>query len=344
MQRPVLGFLSGACFALASALCPSAAAAATPSELDEFLAHRGQYAAALTEPISVCVTRHDTDNPVFHGCIDWHSAVHGTWALVAYTWATGDTRYKASIEAALDPKLLEQERQHLKNSPYFEMPYGRAWFLRLAIDHHRTFGSDLLRPMADEVAASLMDYYTDKPADPLSVAYDNASWALINLYDYGVATGNTRITDFVRATVTRRYLKDGPCPVQDVEVARPEFMAVCTNWAWLAQLVMPADKFKAWLDVFLPGDPPLTPVTQATTAHQHGLDFSRAWGLWHLYQVTGETRFLHAYLAHFQQTYTHPDDWKGDYQTVAHWVAQFGMFALMVTYYDIPPDRAAKKP
>lgn len=318
-------------------LALGACATASSSELQGFLGERGQYATALTEPIAICVQRHDTENPVFHGCIDWHSSVHGTWALVAYSWATGDQQYKPIVDAELDPALIEKERQHLDTDLKFEMPYGRAWFLRLAIDYRRAYGSDLLRPMADDIAASLVQHYTDTPPAPESVAYQNASWALINLYDYGQATGNTKLTDFVRAQITAHYLGDAPCPVHDLEETRGEFMAVCTNWAWLVSLVLPPDKFKPWLDGFLPGDPPLEPVTVANTAHLHGLNFSRAWGLWRLYRATGEERFLKAYLAHFQYTYSRPDDWKGDYHTVAHWVAQFGMFALMESYYDFPP-------
>lgn len=322
---------------LCTGIALAACASTPPPELQGFLAARGHYAAALTEPIAVCVQRHDTQNPAFHGCIDWHSSVHGTWALVAYSWATGDTRYKSLVDAELDPAALAAERSHLVADPTFEMPYGRAWFLRLAIDYHRAYGSDLLRPMADDVAASLVAHYTQTPPDPRSVAYQNASWALINLYDYGIATGDTKLTDFVLTEVKAHYLDAAPCPVGELEESRGEFMAVCTNWAWLVGLALPADKFQPWLDGFLPGDPPLAPITQKSTAHLHGLNFSRAWGLWRLYRMSGEQRFLKAYLAHFQETYTHPEDWKGDYGTVAHWVAQFGMFALMQSYYDFPP-------
>src|SRR5215469_5793681 len=248
--------LASAATALCLLMALSACASAPRSGLQDFLAQRGQYAAALTEPIAVCVQRHDTANPVFHGCIDWHSSVHGTWALVAYSWATGDTRYKGIVDAELDPALLTEERRHLGADPKFEMPYGRAWFLRLAIDYHRAYGTDLLRPMADDIAASLVAHYTETPPDPRSVAYQNASWALINLYDYGVATGDSKLMDFVLAAVRAHYLEPGPCPVHELEETRGEFMAVCSNWAWLVGLALPPEQFKPWLDGFLPGDPP----------------------------------------------------------------------------------------
>ena len=157
--------------------------------------------AELAKTIAVCVARHDTSNPSFHGCIDWHSAVHGTWALIAYARATGDKTYQPLVESVLQPALLAEEREHLAADPQFEMPYGRAWFLRLAIDYRRSFHDGLLDAFADEVAASLVARYRAAPPDPNSIAYDSASWALINLYDYGVARGNRQIVDFVNGAV-----------------------------------------------------------------------------------------------------------------------------------------------
>jgi hypothetical protein len=54
--------------------------------------------------ISTCTERHDSDYPVFHGCVDWHSAI-------------------------------ESELIFLETHPKFEMPYGRAWLLRLTIEN-----------------------------------------------------------------------------------------------------------------------------------------------------------------------------------------------------------------
>lgn len=308
--------------------------AAPVDELAAFQSRRERVAQALAEPIAACVARRDTQHPVFHGCIDWHSSVHGTWALTAYTWATGDARYRALIQRTLDPERLKQERAYLARNPEFEMPYGRAWFLRLAIDYQQAFNDDLLTPFADEVAESLMGYYTRTRPNPSSIAYDNASWALINLHDYGRARGNPQTIDFVLAAVRERYLTKSACPLQRLELDQAEFMAVCSNWAWLVQLVLPPKQFKAWLHDFLPPNLAIAPITRPRNAHEAGLNFSRAWGFWRLYRTTNDDRFLKLYLDHFNATHSRPAQWKGDYRSVAHWVAQFGMFALMVNYYD----------
>lgn len=329
----------GAAILLMSALSlfgASGIARAAPAELEAFRASRTDIAADLAAPIATCVMKHDTSHSAFHGCIDWHSAVHGVWALTAFSWATGDQRYRATIELLLQPALVAQERNYLADHPGFEMPYGRAWFLRLAIDYRKAFGTALLDGMADDVAQSLVAHYKEVTPDPTSSAYDSATWALINLYDYAVARQQTQIEDFVKAQVRKHYLTSAPCPLQKAEVATGEFMAICTNWAWLVAKVSDREQFVPWLERFLPSELSMEPIAAPASTHQVGLNFSRAWGLWALYRKTDDPRFLSLYLRHIHATYDQPRLWKGDYRSVAHWVAQFGMLALIVSYYDWP--------
>jgi hypothetical protein len=212
---------------IAGASCHSASA----DDLSRFLAKRNTYAAALSEPIAACVAKQDTAHDVFRGCIDWHSSVHGVWALSAYSRFSGDERYRALVQTILSPEGLAKERAYLRDHPAFELPYGRAWFLRLAIDYKRAFGDGRLDALAGDVAESLIVHYSDVAPDPESTAYGSASWALINLYDYGAFTGDKRIVKFVAGQVRAHYLRREVCPLQRVEVATREFMAVCTNWA-----------------------------------------------------------------------------------------------------------------
>jgi len=295
---------------------------------------RASIARDLSMPIVACVARNDTQSPAVHGCIDWHSAVHGTWALVAYMWATSDQTYRPLIESVLQPPLLLKEREHLAADPSFEMPYGRAWFLRLAIDYRRAVGTNLLDEFGDEVAASLIAHYSRERPEPSSVAYDSATWALINLYDYGISRNRTDIVKFVQDEVHAYYMTTEPCRLQQLEVETGEFMALCTNWAWLVGKTMEKDEFARWLREFFPENFRIEPITRPSGAHQAALNFSRAWGLWSMFSKTGELRFLSLYLQHLDETYSHPELWNGSYEEVGHWVAQFGVLAVMVTYYD----------
>ena len=106
-------------------------------------------------------------------------------------------------------------------------------------------------------------------------------------------------------------------------------MAICTNWAWLVgESVAGAAGKSATLSI-LPPDMPMPPVTRPASDHLNGLDFSRSWGLWHLWRRTGDPAYLKAYADHLRLAYRNRDWWAGDYHSVGHWVAQFGVLAVM---------------
>jgi hypothetical protein len=316
-------------FALA---CPELVVAA-PADLRSMVQDRTAIAAALAQPIAHCVERHDTAHHAFHGCIDWHSAVHGTWALIAYARVTGDDRFDEIVRETLRPDHIAAEARFLRRHPRFEMPYGRAWFLRLALAYRAHFKDDALVPMADDVLASMLDYYDGRTADPRSTSYGSASWALINMHDYAAATGNAAALAAVRSHIRSNFLPAGRgC---DYGLEMKNFMAVCTNWAWAVSKVLPRHEFQKWARTFFKKSGGLPrPIAAPRGAHESGLNFSRSWGLWAVYRRTGETDFAESYAAHFLNTYNDPQQWRGDYRRVGHWVAQFGMLGLEPLFAD----------
>lgn len=309
---------------------PAGTASNTPEALASIVGERERIVAALVQPIRACVARRDTGHEVFHGCIDWHSAVHGHWALTAAARLTGDAALKEFVSRRLRPEGIAAERALLAQSPSFEMPYGRAWFLRLAVEFERLFpGDGRLRAMAGDIAASLRRHYTARPPDPSSLSYDSASWALINLRAWAIHTDDADLTAFVDGLVARHFEPGGiPC-APDSDRRQRSFMALCTNRVWLVSLTQSPDRFRAWLGQFQAEPGAFLPVTRALSPHLFGLNFSRSWGLWRLYRQTGDETWLVAWRRHFDANFRDPDWWRGDYQAVGHWVAQFGMFAAV---------------
>jgi Protein of unknown function (DUF2891) len=298
--------------------------------IDPIIEARTAIAGALARTVAEAVARTDTDHAAFCGCIDWHSAVHGTWALTAYTRMTGDRQYEPLIARVLSPAKIAAERAVVASHPGFEMPYGRAWFLRLAMDHRLAFASDALKPMADDVLASLLAFYASHTPDPWRGSYQSDAWALINMLDYAHASQDETAADIVRGWVSRYFIAyEGEC---DYGLEHGHFMAVATNWAWLVSRVLQPNELDRWGEAFFAKAGLPRPVTQPINWHHHGLNFSRAWGLWGLYAASeseaARDAYLAAYAAHFRATYDKPECWRGDYRGVGHWVPQFGMFAL----------------
>jgi hypothetical protein len=290
---------------------------------------KANIAAALAETIAVGLSQKDTEHNAFCGCIDWHSAVHGTWALTAYTRITGDPRYNQLLAQVLDTGKIAREHQLILDQPAFEMPYGRAWFLRLAREHALLTGSSLLTAMADDVQQSLLARFEHQPPDPVTGSYQSDSWALINMLQYARwrADGDSerRIVGWVMAGFAI------PGAVADYAPESGHFMGTATNWAWLVGQVLPQPAFDSWAEAFFALGMP-EPVTAPSTWHHHGLNFSRCWGLWGVAQATAsptlQAACLEAYAAHFRNNFDDTSRWRDSYRGVAHWVPQFGMLAL----------------
>jgi DUF2891 family protein len=304
--------------------------------MQSLLRARGEIAKSLAEPIQVGIARKDTGHAAFHGCLDWHSAVHGAWALTAYARSMGDTACEALLEETLRPEKLAAERALLAARPDFEMPYGRAWFLRLAREQGLYKGvakggsARALQSMACEVLASMLAYYEQRRPDPRRGSYGSDSWALINMLDYAVWSSDATAAAAIRGLVEAHFLETGGgC---DWALEAGQFMAVASNWAWLVCKVLPPEDFARWQQTLFAGAGLPRPVTGPVNWHHHGLNFSRAWGLWALGAASapGEAReaYLSAYAAHFRATYDTPSLWRGSYRGVGHWVPQFGMLAV----------------
>jgi len=273
------------------------------------------------------VQRHDTIHPAFHGCIDWHSACHATWALLAHRAITRDSKYEAIVDAILMPAKIAAEGADLAARPQFEMPYGRAWFLRLALEDRLVTGSTRLQSLARAVAASLVAQLGARTIDPFAREYANPCWALINLSDYAEAEGRTDLHTFVRETAEQMLPSFDRLPSPSEEESWPDFMAVTPMFCELsvrAGVITTAEL----LDKVGSRLRRLRPITDPLKPHHYALNFSRGWALLALARAGGGDDLLALALDHIETNLHRPSWWCGDYRAVAHWVPQFGIFAL----------------
>jgi hypothetical protein len=303
-----------------------------------FLEARDGFLLDLAVPILVCVEEQDTNAPVFHGCYDWHSAVHGTWALLALSRLTGDPMYEQVALDALDADGLAQELDQMQRGLIAgEIPYGFAWLLLLAREHELATGDQGMAALADEAELQLTAYVdglspAQAQAFALSDEYGNLSWTLLQLWEQAVWNGDTaqqaHWEDYVRS---RLVPLDAACPLED-DASSSGFFPPCLHRARTILVTLPPEEAAAWSEGFLPAALTLTPRTQFQTIHQAGQNFSRSWGLWSIGDATGDEQYVDQYALHVATHMLRPEYWAEEYAMYAHWVAQFGVYGIALSY------------
>lgn len=309
----------------------------------EFLEVRQDHLRALSEPILDCVGQQDTGHPAFHGCIDWHSAVHATFSLLALSRLTDDATFAAAADAVLDPDSVAGELALLQAGGPFpgELPYGYAWFLVLARERERAGWTDLL-PLAGVVANDLAQYISDLPpdvfaADLIDDDYQNLAWALLNLWLQARWDGDAQRQAWVEDLVRHEVLpRADACPLSSSADNVFDFFPPCLHQARLLVEVLPVADADAWLADALPADWELPPLTDAPSPHVAGLNFSRTWGLYTLWRATDDALLRDAYIDHVDAMMLRPELWAEDYWSYSHWVAQFGVYGLALTADELP--------
>ena len=312
---------------LAGAATPALASPALASpapELVPLIAGRTAFAGEFARNAAACVQHHDTASVAFHGCIDWHSAVHGTWALVAYGNATRDRRYDRLVGTILNDQALRVEQRWLIDHPSFELPYGRAWFLRLDTEYESRFHSRRLRPLADLAASSLYHYLSTTPVDR-GGSYNNSAWAAYNLLQYYRLTGQPRHLAAFQSVTVERILTTMPagCAWDSPD---DDFLSNCSTTLLAASEALSPPQFASWLgrNDIPPGLTPFAPHTD----HGYGVNYSRSWGLMQAYVMTANPKYAAAYATHFSTAFGRQAQVRANYGGLNHWVSQFGMLAL----------------
>ncbi len=280
--------------------------------------------AQLAYIVKQCIDRHDTQSPVFHGCIDWHSAVHAHWALLWASYRLKDDNLKERILARLNTKQMAKEYHYFKKqSASFEMPYGRAWFLQLALDAEQLYQYQALRPFADKIFSSLLQYMRRNKGDVFAADYQNASWYLYHLLRWAEFTHNQSAFIEIKNQIKRRVLNQNWHNVTENKgFFNPKSLALLALTAAKIDNQQTQQLANALIEeTRIPKKMPFIP------AHHGGLNYSRAWGLWALSKTTLQPQYQIQARQHHQAMLNSIQQWSKDYYRYGHWVAQFGLFA-----------------
>jgi hypothetical protein len=255
--------------------------------------------AVLAGPEDLRLPREN--HPAFHGCYDWHSAVHTHWLLVRLLRRHPEQVDVTAVRTVLDAHLtvanLAAETVALRAWPGFERPYGWAWLVALAAeceDWAREDGgarawADALRPAAHAVCDLVLDWLPRAGRPVRDGTHANTAFALALLLDAAAALDLDPLATAVRAYVVDRFLPDRDAPLR-WEPSGQDFLSPALCEADLVRRVLTRAEFASWLGEFWPGlaagEPRslLEPVasgdrTDGQLGHLDGLNLSRTAGL-----------------------------------------------------------------
>lgn len=239
--------------------------------------------------------------PVFWGCFDWHSSVHGHWLLARLARLQPAAEFAPAARAALGRSLtaagLAGEVAYFSapGREGFERPYGLAWLLQLGAelrewdDPEAREWAAALAPLEAIVARRLAEWMP-KLAYPIrSGEHSQTAFAFGLALDWARTSGDAELAALIERVSRKLYLADRDCPL-GYEPSGHDFLSPCLAEADLVRRLLPPDAFADWLAGFLPGLPgdggaDWLPVAQVTDrvdgklAHIDGLNLSRAWML-----------------------------------------------------------------
>lgn len=230
-------------------------------------------------------------HPTFFGCYDWHSAVHGHWAMLRVLHSFPNLpeaeAIKATLARHLTADLIQGELKHFEKEKHFEQPYGHGWFLRLVEELHRSSLPEAkawrenVRPLEELLVARTLAYLPSLPRPLREGMHLNTAYALAHIWDYAKTVGNAKLAEAIALRAKELYGKDRDCPLR-YEPSGYDFISPCLAEAELMGRVYSKAEFSAWFRRFLRlGDKDLAPVMPTDLkdpyiGHLIGLMFQKA--------------------------------------------------------------------
>ncbi len=294
--------------------------------------------ADLEEPSAV--------HPIFYGCFDWHSSVHGYWSMVSLLQQFPEMEKAEEVKNLLKEKITPDNvatevayfEKEINKS--YERTYGWAWLLKLSETLHNwddPMANQLeqnLKPLADIIVMRYKEFLP-KLNYPIRVGeHPNTAFGLTFAYDYAVAVDDLELKQLIAKRAREFYMDDENCPIT-WEPSGYDFLSPCLEEVDIMRRVLPSEEFISWLDNFLPqladenyhlkvGE--VSDRTDGKLVHLDGLNFSRAWVFYGLAKQYPKYKHLQN-LANEHVAYSYPN-LVGDTYEGGHWLGSFAIYAL----------------
>lgn len=345
-----------------------------------FEEQRADMLKQLAPPILDCLPKVDTTNPkspMFHGCVDWHSAVHASYSLYSIYRHTGDKKYLDAVEAVLRPELVQQELAYMTNTQgttgdrgvfgnTAEDFYGLSWFLALAKERELATGNKDFRPLGDAAALHIKELVAKLAPDQIELRtvsynvskfpgqyytaqnYANLPWALVHLKLWADWVKDDQLSTFTKDYVSTNLMKpefDKLCPAQN-DAGRPlEFFAPCLMRLAAVSRVLGAEQ-SDWLKERVPDSFFVEPikVPKGASYHQTAQNWSRSFALWWIYQTTNQKTLRAMAIRLLDDQLLYHGRWDKDFDySNSHWIAQYAVRMIDATYEPNAPLNGAEE-
>jgi len=283
-------------------------------------------------------------HPAFYGCFDWHSSVHGHWSLVYLLKRFPNLDKKEVIISKLKINLskenIQKEIEYLSKNheKSYERTYGWAWILKLQLEldtYNEPYAQELAQNLKPLTNLFIQRYaeFLPKLLYPIRVGtHTNTAFGLSFAYDYALYSNNQAFQKVIKENAVRLYQNDQNCPF-NWEPSGTDFLSPCLEEMGLMQRVLPKKEFFSWLKKFAPQvfNPKfswevakVSDRTDGHLVHLDGLNFSRAWNMYHLMnQYPKEFSHLRM-LADSHFNFSLPSVVDGNYEG-EHWLATFAL-------------------
>lgn len=286
--------------------------------------------------------------PIFYGCFDWHSAVHGYWSIVELMQEFPDLDATGSVRAILNkhitPEHVAVEMSFFQdpNNLSFERTYGWAWLFKLQEsllgwkdDPDAARWASNLQPLVDLLVERYQEYLPKLVFPIRTGQHDNSAFGLSLSLDYARSVGDTIFEAVIIEQAQRLFGEDKTYDLA-YEPSGYDFLSPGFEEAYLMGKVLGLEQYKQWLKGFLPDlfapsfkiEPAeVKDRSDGKLVHLDGLNYSRAACLYGMASMVPELGHLRT-LANEHIEFSLPnlsvqDDYMG-----SHWLGTFALYAL----------------
>lgn len=285
--------------------------------------------------------------PIFYGCFDWHSSVHGYWSIVRllkdFPELDNDNAIRNTLEAHITKENVATELAffHDENNLNFERTYGWAWLFTLqkellswTDDTQAQKWAENLKPLVDELEEKY-HIYLPKLTFPIRTGtHDNTAFGLSLSLDYARSVDNKEFEQLIITHAKRMFENDMDCPLS-YEPSGHDFLSPCLEEALLMSKVLEEVAFVAWINKFLPQlndvnfnliPAEVSDRSDGHLVHLDGLNFSRATCLNGIARKLGNATHLeNLAIKHLEHSLNNISN---DHYMGSHWLGTFALYAL----------------